>query len=130
MIGARLRELRAKAELSQEELAKHLQMARTTLAMYETDRREPDYTTLKRIADYFQVSTDYLLGRTDDPRGSQPEDEEREKELDKLLADEEIHLNGEPLTIEEKEALLAVIKMIKRNKVAKLQAKKQDNTPK
>ncbi len=67
MIGARLRQLRKERGMSQQSLATQLKLARTTLTMYETDQREPDHHTLHRIADLFQVSTDYLLGRTDDP---------------------------------------------------------------
>ena len=65
MLGKRLQHLRTKFELTQEELAKILCMSRSTYAQYEVDRRKPDYDTLQRIADYFQVSTDFLLGRTE-----------------------------------------------------------------
>jgi len=61
----RLKELRKEKNLTQEELAKILGISRSTIAGYETERKEPDYETLKKIADFFNVSTDYLLGRTD-----------------------------------------------------------------
>ncbi len=66
MLGKRLLYLRNKHELTQEELAKILCMSRSTYAQYEVDRRKPDYDTLQRIADYYKVSTDFLLGRTED----------------------------------------------------------------
>ncbi|MDQ7092212.1 helix-turn-helix transcriptional regulator [Desulfosporosinus sp. PR] len=66
MLGKRLLYLRNKHRLTQEELAKILCMSRSTYAQYEVDRRKPDYDTLQRIADYFKVSTDFLLGRTED----------------------------------------------------------------
>ncbi|EHQ90966.1 helix-turn-helix domain-containing protein [Desulfosporosinus youngiae] len=65
MLGKRLQQLRNKFGLTQEELAKILCMSRSTYAQYEVDRRKPDYDTLQRIADYFKVSTDFLLGRTE-----------------------------------------------------------------
>ncbi|MGC7871330.1 helix-turn-helix domain-containing protein [Desulfosporosinus sp. SYSU MS00001] len=65
VLGKRLLYLRNKLELTQEELAKILCMSRSTYAQYEVDRRKPDYDTLQRIADYFKVSTDFLLGRTE-----------------------------------------------------------------
>lgn len=65
MLGKRLLYLRNKRGLTQEELAKIFCMSRSTYAQYEVDRRKPDYDTLQRIADYFEVSTDFLLGRTD-----------------------------------------------------------------
>lgn len=67
MLGKRLLYLRNKLDLTQEELAKIFCMSRSTYAQYEVGRRKPDYDTLQRIADYFQVSTDFLLGRTEDP---------------------------------------------------------------
>ncbi|TGE39801.1 XRE family transcriptional regulator [Desulfosporosinus fructosivorans] len=66
MLGKRLLYLRNKRGLTQEELAKIFCMSRSTYAQYEVDRRKPDYDTLQKIADYFEVSTDFLLGRTDD----------------------------------------------------------------
>jgi len=62
--GNTLKYLRNNRVLSQRELAKLLNVAPSTLAMYELDKREPDYETLKKIADFFEVSTDYLLGRS------------------------------------------------------------------
>ncbi|MHB8077170.1 helix-turn-helix domain-containing protein [Desulfosporosinus fructosivorans] len=66
MLGKRLLYLRNKRGLTQEELAKIFCMSRSTYAQYEVDRRKPDYDTLQKIADYFAVSTDFLLGRTGD----------------------------------------------------------------
>lgn len=59
----RLKELRKTKDITQEELAKQLQLSPSAIGMYETGRREPDFDTLQKIADYFHVSTDYILGR-------------------------------------------------------------------
>ena len=48
-------------------LAMELNMNQNSISRYETGEREADYKTLIAIADYFNVSVDYLLGRTDDP---------------------------------------------------------------
>lgn len=66
MLGRRLRLLRKERGLTQEELSDQLKLARTTYAGYEQGKREPDNITLDKIADYFEVSTDYLLGRSED----------------------------------------------------------------
>lgn len=63
--GDRLRSLREEKELSQEELGKVLSAAKSTISQYELGKRNPDPDTLIKLADYFYVSIDYLLGRTD-----------------------------------------------------------------
>ncbi|MBP1991668.1 helix-turn-helix domain-containing protein [Paenibacillus eucommiae] len=65
MFGKRLAEIRNSKGISQYELADRLKFTRTQLANYEQGKREPDFTTLITLADYFNVSLDYLLGRTD-----------------------------------------------------------------
>jgi len=63
----RLKELRRKRGISQLKLAMDLNMNQNSISRYETGEREADYTTLIRFADYFNVSIDYLLERTDIP---------------------------------------------------------------
>ena len=63
----RLREIRRTRKVSQLKLALDLNMNQNTISRYETGEREADYATLIKIADYFDISLDYLLGRTDIP---------------------------------------------------------------
>ena len=63
----RLYELRKKRRMSQVRLGIELDIPQNTLSRYETGERQADYNTLIRIADYFNVSIDYLLERTDNP---------------------------------------------------------------
>ena len=63
----RLKELRLKRGITQLKLALDLNMNQNSISRYETGQREADYKTLIAFADYFNVSIDYLLGRTDDP---------------------------------------------------------------
>lgn len=58
-----LRRLREYKGLTQEELAKQLNITRTRLASYEQGTRQPDLELLEIIADYFNVNMDFLLGR-------------------------------------------------------------------
>ena len=67
MLGTRIAALRRRAGLSQSELARRLRISPSAVGMYEQGRREPAADTLVRLAEIFSVSTDYLLGRTDDP---------------------------------------------------------------
>ena len=64
----RLKELRKSRNISQITLAMALSMNQNSISRYETGEREADYATLIAFADYFNVSIDYLLGRTDNPK--------------------------------------------------------------
>lgn len=65
MIGKKIKELREIKQITQEELAKYLGVAPQTVYKYEKEINEPDLKTTSKIAEYFNVTTDYLLGRTD-----------------------------------------------------------------
>lgn len=89
MLSVKLKELRVTTtELTQSEFAKKIDVARTTYAMYEQGNREPDYETLQRIADYYDVTIDYLLGRSDNPRTNQV-----------IVAGKEVNLTTEELQL-------------------------------
>ena len=62
----RLKEIK-KRGITQLKLAMDLNISQNTISRYETGERDADYETLIRLADYFNVSLDYLLERTDDP---------------------------------------------------------------
>ena len=70
IIGYRIKLLREKAKLSQAKLATALgDVKQPVLARYELGSIMPSYPVLVKIANYFDVSADYLLGRTDNPEG-------------------------------------------------------------
>ncbi|MCU5397303.1 transcriptional regulator [Bacillus toyonensis] len=81
--GNILRELRKEKKITQKELAQILKLSESTIGMYERNERQPDYNTLNNIANYFKVTTDFLLGRIDVP--------EKEKSQD-ILDDPELFL--------------------------------------
>ncbi len=64
----RLKELRKQKRVTQLKLALDLNMNQNSISRYENGEREADYATLIAFADYFDVSIDYLLGRTDNPK--------------------------------------------------------------
>lgn len=64
----RLKELREQRNITQVRLAMELGINQNALSRYETGAREADYRTLILLADYFHVSIDYLLERTDNPK--------------------------------------------------------------
>ncbi len=63
----RLKQLRKEHGITQLKLAMDLGMNQNSISRYETLEREADYSTLIALADYFNVSIDYLLERTDNP---------------------------------------------------------------
>lgn len=66
--GDRLRELRKDKSMTQQQLADAILKGRPDISLYETGKRQPDAVTLGKLGDIFNVSVDYLLGRTKRPR--------------------------------------------------------------
>lgn len=67
MLNLRLKQLRHKHNKHQIDIAEMLGIGRSTYSMYEIEKRQLDYETLIKLAQYYNVSVDYLIGRTDDP---------------------------------------------------------------
>ncbi len=111
----RLKNLRESRGLSQVSFAKIFGLATNTIGMYETGHREPNIDKLNQFATYFNVSIDYLVGRTNDPaKEYKPFTREL---LDMLhLSDDEIFekgphtLDGKVLTREEFKAMITLIR--------------------
>ncbi len=117
-LGKRLVELRKMRKMTQEDLAKALGVSRGAVSMWEIDQRTPDPSTLQRIANYFGVSVDYLLGNNPqtqpDPfspywwhRNTPPSD----VELEEFLKTANIYFDGVPLNEEDKEDILTYLKV-------------------
>lgn len=62
-----LRKLREARKITLKALGDEIGVAECTVSLYETGKREPDIATIKHLANFFHVSTDYLFGLTDDP---------------------------------------------------------------
>jgi repressor LexA len=65
MLGNRIKALREREGLKQDELAKKLSVSPSAIGMYETNKREPNNEIIIKLAEYFHVTTDYLLGKSD-----------------------------------------------------------------
>jgi len=76
--GQRLKQLLDDRDLKQIDFARHFQLGKSTISQYISGERTPDLDTVRRFADFFGVSTDYLLGRTGDPTppGAKPRPEQ------------------------------------------------------
>ncbi|RIJ65500.1 helix-turn-helix domain-containing protein [Rummeliibacillus sp. POC4] len=75
-LGTRIKQLRERYNISQKDFAQKINVSNVVLSRYESDERKPDYDTLEKIADYFEVSVDYLLGRSSTQNKSTNENEE------------------------------------------------------
>ncbi len=107
MNGNKLRELRENQGILQKQLAVSVGVSTSTIGMYEQNRREPDNNTLKKIANYFGVSTDYLL----DNENSNIRNESKDKEaLKNVLIESGYMKKGEDLSDEELRNLMEFVK--------------------
>lgn len=99
-----LSELRKKRKWSLQETADQLGIAKSTYAGYETGYREPSLQSLLQMADLFETTVDYILGRT--------EEEQAAAELTELLDRPEpgISVDGEPLSADEMIEFVAFVR--------------------
>lgn len=111
----RIAALRKNRNLTQDDMSTTLGISRAALSHYEKGRREPDYDTLINIADFFKVSLDYIMGRTDDPLASL--DPENREFIDRLeLSDDQLMnqlaftIDGKKLTAEESKRFIAFVR--------------------
>ena len=115
----RLETLRKSINLSQEELAKILNIDRTSIVHYENSNsgRIPRPDTLKQIADFFNVSIDYLLDRTDDREVTLEEEgfiaDTVDLSLTELQKKYQITVDGEPASDEELEGAIDFIRSLR-----------------
>lgn len=90
LTGKRLRELRIKHNLKQEDIGIKVGMSNTTIANYELGLRNPRKDTLYKLADLYNTSVDYLLGLTDDPHKSS----NNPKDLKNIMLSKDITYDG------------------------------------
>lgn len=113
--GERIARLREKHSMTQEDLAGKLGITRASLSHYENNRREPDYDTTVRIANLFNVSVDYLMGRTEDPHKILDDDvrqfvDSLELSDEKILDAFSLTIDGMKLTPEEAKRFIAFVR--------------------
>lgn len=113
LLGLRIKELRKEKGLRQSELATTLHVSQQAVGSWETGRTVPGADTLNILADYFNVTTDYLLGRPekkdDDTKTADIED------LDKMI-DNARSFGGKKMTENDREIIKAYLKGFYDNK--------------
>ncbi len=101
-IGKIIQGLREEANIRQSELAKSLGLGRTTISNYENNYSSPDLETLIQIANFFHVSTDYLLGISSVKNATQNLQEDEAKVLKyyrRLNSENKDYINGEMIKL-------------------------------
>lgn len=106
----RIKELRLEKKLNQKELAEIIGIAQPTLSGWETGRTQIDYENLIKLAKFFEVTLDTLLGADTTPTNRS--DNKIPKDLKRLLDEEEITLNGRMVSPEDKEKMLRIIEAL------------------
>lgn len=134
MFQIKLKQLRENNGLSQRAFAEIFGIAQSTVGMWESGKREPDFTTVQKIADYFDVSIDYLLGREEEqlPELNNKDQKEIQKILDEtkeqLLSQDGLMFDGVPATEEDVQKIIMAMQMgmemIKKENKAKFTPKK------
>lgn len=108
----RIKELCQKRGISLSKLEEALGYSRNTI--YSMKTKKPNAERISEIADYFNVSTDYLLGRTDNPTIANTKEkfffEGKEVDVEEL-ASTAMRFNGKPLTEEDKKAIQSIIEI-------------------
>ena len=105
LFSKRLVQLRKEKNLTQQQLSDLVGFSRNTYAQYETSRREPDFDTVQILANFFEVSIDYLVGN-DFNTPKEPID------LVEFLDESDLLFNGIPITKEYKIKIKAALDLI------------------
>src|SRR5699024_9106615 len=95
-LGKRIKTLREHHKINQKQFAEIIGVSNVVLSRYETGERKPDYDTLLIIANYFDVTTDYLLGHSNEPNKTEDE------ELEEFINNVRVWYKDEPESKEEK----------------------------
>lgn len=115
MLGEKLKKLRSEKKLTQKELADILGIPRGTYAHYEINKRAPDFELLKETAQYFNVSLDYLLDRTNVKNYDLTSEDQKdiskilEKVLDVFMHENDLLIDGQPASPEAIDSLIDTI---------------------
>ncbi|MEK4273153.1 helix-turn-helix domain-containing protein [Paenibacillus sp. FSL R7-0026] len=115
LYSERLKEARLKAGLTQIQVRDHTGINNKTLSGYENKISEPDYETLKSLCDLYGVTTDWVLGHTNNPHSNLTE-AERDM-VEKVDLDDDSFIEGDftfagrELTVEEKKELQAMARL-------------------
>lgn len=103
MIIERLKKLRKEGKLTQKDIATFLNISQPAYQQFESGKKKMNLETMEKLADFFNVSTDYLLGKTDFP------DLDLEVDIDNAI-DNSVAYDGTPITDNDREIIKSFLK--------------------
>ena len=103
MIIERLKKLRKEGKLTQKDIATFLNISQPAYQQFESGKKKMNLETMEKLADFFNVSTDYLLGKTDIP------DPDLEVDIDNAI-DNSVAYDGTPITDNDREIIKNFLK--------------------
>ena len=109
MFIERLKKLRKKEKLTQKDIATFLNISQPAYQQFESGKKKMNLETMEKLADFFNVSTDYLLGKTDIP------DLDLEVDIDNAI-DNSVAYDGTPITDNDREIIKDFLKEYFANK--------------
>lgn len=105
MIGDLIKKERINKGMTQGQLAKILDVSPSTIGMYEQNRRVPDTEMVVKMSEFFNVTTDYLLGSTSDPKLTAKDEKDISKKLESILNEmggsDALMFDGEKMDMDE-----------------------------
>lgn len=120
MFGSRLKDLRNERKLTQDDLGKLLNVSGKTIGTWERDSRQPNIESINKLAAIFGVTTDYLLGNSDEKKSQkyyELSDKEKndiaiqaERLMEGIESGHNLNFYGEPATKEQKDRILIAVK--------------------
>lgn len=121
MYGERIKMLRKKHRMTMDVLAEKIEVAKSSIAGYESEYRQPPLEKLQKLAEVFNTSTDYIIGLTDDP------DSKKEyRNVKEFLDKDTLHWDGKPLKDEELKPIREMLEIIVRDRLPKRISDKQN----
>lgn len=120
MFGSRLKDLRNERKLTQDDLGKLLNVSGKTIGTWERDSRQPNIESINKLATIFGVTTDYLLGNSDEKKSQkyyELSDKEKndiaiqaERLMEGIESGHNLNFYGKPATKEQKDRILIAVK--------------------
>lgn len=129
-MGNRIKKLREEVGWRQEDLAKKLDVGKSTVGEWETGKKTPRPDKLIKLAEIFNTSIDYLLGKTDnkDPIDEIKADiESSTPDLLEIIKRTRPHIGGVPISEDQAEIIIDILKAYKKQKLKELGKERSDD---